>query len=330
MLHCFVTAKLLPSLPPWASYGRRAAERLVTTPFLALHIHNPAEPFVYGRPPNLFVITRQRPTSPNTQFFALNHTETGIRSLTVEPPLPFNGPLYLLITPRLAGSFPEADEDPFKFFSKCRNHQFEASSLSLFAGALESAQMSIPSERITGGDDEPGSRWDTWSTPTPREMPGVLIFQHQVPLDFQLLTLDVLPPEYDTNVFNEIPVVRQLVLDYTWRSCNSLLSFMEKLRKALPDLLSSDRLFRTPSLTALQPLAMNALQPATSFLQSLPIIHDGDPNPITRPQDDIADDWRDDIEVPDLELAVAEPVPAVPLGDIKVVLLDPGCLLILR
>ncbi|KAI0790729.1 hypothetical protein C8Q75DRAFT_806120 [Abortiporus biennis] len=258
MLHSFVTAKLLPNLPSWVTYGLRTAERLVTTPFLALHVHNPSGP------------------SPTAEYFALNHTKSGVRSLTVHPPLPFNGPLYLLITPHLAGQFPEADNDPSKLFSESEPHQFEEHSLSLFSEALNSTKPSILDERNTGGDDEPGENWDTW-----------------IPFDFQLLPLDVLPPEFETHLFEEIPL-------------------------ALPKLISTGRLFRTPSLPT--------LRPCTASLLSLPVIHDGDPNPIKGPQDDIADDWRDDIDAPDVELAVAEIIHAFPLGNIKVFIIDPTCL----
>ncbi|KAI0792756.1 hypothetical protein C8Q75DRAFT_804472 [Abortiporus biennis] len=165
MLHCFVAARLVPGVPALTIYGQQVASKLPTKPFLALQIKHPYDPVHLQAKPNLFVITRERPDSPSAEFFILNHPDAGIRSLVVEPPLPFQGPLYLLVTPRIVGTFLRAPEDMSKSFptSDPKQYQFEESSLSRFLKSLETAQPSIPGERDTGGDDEASPSWDTWS-----------------------------------------------------------------------------------------------------------------------------------------------------------------------
>jgi hypothetical protein len=97
----------------------------------------------------------------------------------------------------------------------------------------------------------------------------------------------------------------------------------------MPRRAASGRVFRPPSLPSIQGRSpdpsVDALRPCTAHLQSLPIVNDGDPN---AKQDECpwADDFRDD--VPQLEVHVAEPTPAVMAEDVKVVLFDCNILIV--
>lgn len=62
------------------------------------------------------------------------------------------------------------------------------------------------------------------------------------------------------------------------------------------------------------------------MLQSLPVIHDG--NPTVAQEDGVADDRRDDIPV--LEIHIAEAAPAVQVDDIRIVAFDPNTLIVSR
>jgi hypothetical protein len=72
-------------------------------------------------------------------------------------------------------------------------------------------------------------------------------------------------------------------------------------------------------------LLVGALRPSTAHLRSLPVVHDGNPN-VDEDKCCWADDFRDD--VPDLELYIAEPIPAVMAKDVKVILFDCNILIV--
>jgi hypothetical protein len=210
MLHSFVIAKLLPRLPAWSPFGQRVAASLVTKPFLALHLHpTPAEALIY-RNTNLFIVTREKPSSPGSEYFVLNpSSKVNGSSLTVAPPLPFKGPLYLTITPRISAAFP--DTKAYERLSKAESYQLDEASVNKFRKALKEAGPSAPAPRITGGDDEPAPGWETWSGETPREAPGAVSFGRYVEFSFDLLPFESLPNDFETCVLDELPLVRQYV-----------------------------------------------------------------------------------------------------------------------
>lgn len=210
MLHSFVAAKLLPRLPAWATYGQHVASSLVTTPFLALHIHEPElETFVDQRNPNLFVISHEKPDAPSNEYFTLNHpkAEVDTRTLTVMPPLPFQHPLYLSITPRIRGNFPRSET--YKKLMKVEQYQLDQSSLERLLKAVKEAGPSIPGVRETSDGQEPLPAWDTWSGESPREQPGTLIFRRYVPLSFDLVPFKALPTHLDASVLEQVALYSQ-------------------------------------------------------------------------------------------------------------------------
>jgi hypothetical protein len=209
MLHSFVVAKLLPRLPAWVPYApsQHVAASLVTKPFLALHLQSRPTEVLAHRNSNLFVVTREKPSSPESQFFVLNSgsisdSEVNGSSLTVTPPLPFEGPLYLSITPRILAAFPDTQE--YERISKAERYQLDEASVDKFLNALKEAGPSAPMPRITGGDDEPSPEWDTWSGETPH--------RHYVQFSFDLLPFEKLPNDFESCVFDELPLLRQYVI----------------------------------------------------------------------------------------------------------------------
>ncbi|KAF4572382.1 hypothetical protein EYR36_006876 [Pleurotus pulmonarius] len=323
MLHSFVVARLLPRLPAWTPAGRKVASSIVTKPFLALHLRDTDPDFV--RVPNLFVITRERPHLPWSEYFVLNsRPNAGKRTLAVVPPLPFNGPLYLSVTPRICAQFDREDEDSIKLL-KNMDYQLDQTSFEMFVRACNDAGPSVPVVGTTGGDDEPGSRWDTWSGQSPKEAPGILFADRDVQFQFEALPLQQLPQRFETSVFDELPLVRQLTVDYTWKTSNWAIRYIKSVREAMPRLLSEGRIFRQPRVSSTEDASpdpfVECLRPCTSHLQSLPVVHDGDP--VVAPE---VEDGEWDNE-PQLELDMASAIPAVVAKDIKIVLLDPHILI---
>ncbi|KAF8196088.1 hypothetical protein BJ912DRAFT_126603 [Pholiota molesta] len=235
MLHSFVIAKLLPRLPAWSTHGQRVAASLVTKPFLALHLlRTPADEHVY-RKSNVFIVTREKPSSPGSEYFVVNpSSKVNGSSLTVAPPLPVKGPLYLLITPRISAAFPDTKE--YERLSKAERYQMDEASVNKFLKALKEAGPSAPAPRITGGDDEPAAKWETWSGETPREAPGAVSFGRYVDFSFDLLPFKSLPNDFETSVLDELPLVRQLTLDYTWEGCGLITKYIEDMREFLQDM----------------------------------------------------------------------------------------------
>ncbi|KAG9223395.1 hypothetical protein CCMSSC00406_0007582 [Pleurotus cornucopiae] len=325
MLHSFVVARLLPRLPTWTPCGQKVASSIITKPFLALHLRE-TDPD-YFRMPNLFPISRQRPSLPWSEYFILNSTsEANVRALTVVPPLPFQDPLYLCVTPRICATF-DKDEEQCSKLLNTEDYQLDETSAKIFLEALKRAGPSVPAVRTTGGNDEPGDRWDTWSGQSPRETPGILFAGRDVQFDFEVLPLKHLPRQFDTTVFDELPLIRQLILDYTWKTCNTAILYIQSVREAMPRLLSSGRIFRQPRLSCIEdpspdPL-IESLRPSTADLQALPVLHDGDPNPKAVPETDDGE-WDDE---PSLELDMATATPAVISHDSKVILIDPYILI---
>ncbi|KAL4255999.1 hypothetical protein AB1N83_012874 [Pleurotus pulmonarius] len=323
MLHSFVVARLLPLLPAWAPAGRKVASSIVTKPFLALHLRDTDPDFV--RVPNLFVITRERPHLPWSEYFVLNsRKDAGGRTLTVVPPLPFNGPLYLSVTPRLCAQFDREDQDSINLLQNM-DYQLDHTSFEMFVRAWNDAGPSVPVVATTGGDDEPGSRWDTWSGQSPKEAPGILFADRDVQFQFEALPLRQLPQRFETSVFEELPLVRQLTLDYTWKTSNWVIRYIKSVREAMPRLLSEGRIFRQPRVSSTEDASpdpfVESLRPCTPHLQSLPVVHDGDP--VVAPE---VEDGEWDNE-PQLELDMASAIPAVVAKDMKIVLLDPHILI---
>ncbi|KAF4605917.1 hypothetical protein EYR40_004709 [Pleurotus pulmonarius] len=207
------------------------------------------------------------------------------------------------------------------------DYQLDETSAKKFLEALRNAGPSVPAIRVTGGKEEPGERWDTWSGQSPREMAGILFAGRDVQFDFEALPFKQLPRQFDTTVFDELPLIRQLVLDYTWKTCNTAILYIQSVREAMPRLVSSRRIFRQPRLPYIEDAAPDplivSLRPCTPHLQALPVVHDGDPNPKAVPENDDGE-WDDE---PSLELDMASATPAVISQNVKVILIDPYILI---
>ncbi|KAJ8690077.1 hypothetical protein PTI98_012916 [Pleurotus ostreatus] len=325
MLHSFVVPRLLPHLPAWAPAGRKVAFSIVTKPFLALHLRDTDPNFV--RVPNLFVITRERPHLPRSEYFVLNsvlEASARARPLNVVPPLPFRGPLYLSVTPRICATFDGAGDESIQLLKNV-DYQLDGTSFEAFIQAWQDAGPSVAIAGTTGGDDDPGSRWDTWSGQSPRETPGILFGDREVQFRFEALPMKQLPGEFETTVFDELPLIRQLTLDYTWKGCNTAILYIKSVREGMPRFLSSGQIFRQPRLIPLEDASpdpfVESRRPCTSHLQSLPVVHDGDPKVEPESEDG---EWDNE---PDLELDMAKATPAIVPKDIKIVLIDPHVLL---
>ncbi|KAG7086305.1 hypothetical protein E1B28_002269 [Marasmius oreades] len=330
MLHSFVAARLLPRPPAWATYAQRVAPSLATTPFLALHIQaNGAETqFTIGQGrPNLFVISHEK---PDNEYLILNHpsqTNTDpARTLTVVPPLPFQHPLYLSIMPRINAGF--LSSQTYKRLVKVEQYQLDQPSIERLLNALKEAGHSIPGVRKTGNGGEAPPGWDSWSGDSPREQPRIFVLPRYVPLSFDLVPFKALPAPLDTSVFMQIALFRQFYLDYTWEGCRLVIQYIESMRKALPRLSSSGKIFRAPALTTGRDPdpPINTVRPSLAHLASLPIPHDGDPQVCE--EDELADDWKDEEDLPVLEMEMAPVVSCVEAGKIKVIALDCDAILV--
>lgn len=220
MAHSFVAARLQNCLPSWCVLGQRAATKLITTPFLALHLHEPRDkdPLLIQRaPPNLFLISQQKPVAPGCDYFVLDSSAARAsddpRSLKVVPSLPFKHPLYLSITPRFAAQFPNIDM--YDKLSNSEQYQLDKDSLKKFQEALERAGPSISYSPHTGGEDIPGPEWDTWSAATDREAPGVLFQGRYLELFFDVEPFETLSPQAvgKSRIYDEVALLRQYVAD---------------------------------------------------------------------------------------------------------------------
>ncbi|KAL0948065.1 hypothetical protein HGRIS_010689 [Hohenbuehelia grisea] len=325
MIHSFIVARLLPRLA-WTPYGQRAATSLLTKPFLALHLKDETGIL---RAPNLFVVTHEKPNWPGSEYFVLDgKTDDSLRSLTVVPPLPFKVPLYLSVTPHICATFPDVEDSSHLLNDK--TYQLDDISASRFLAALKDAGPSIYAPRVTGSDEEAGPDWDTWSGYTPREVPGIIEFGHQVVLFFESLPFDSLTSSFEVSLFDEILLIRQLVLDYSYEGIWRVISYIDDLRRQMASIAASGRIFRSPSLSSGQDgcsyPSFDPLHPSAVALQSLPVIHDGDPPGEVEPEDELADDLRDE-EMPVLEMHMAAKTPAVLAEDIRIIALDSNVLI---
>ncbi|KAG5220243.1 kinase protein [Salix suchowensis] len=175
----------------------------VTKPFLALHLRD-TDPNYY-RVPNLFVVTQEKPRLPWSEYFVLNsRSEADGRTLKVVPPLPFKDPLYLSVTPRICARFDNDDERSIKLLQNI-DYQLDEAGFEMFLRAWNGAGPSVPVIGTTGGDDEPGSRWDTWSGQSPKEAPGILFVDRDVQFHFEALPLQQLPE-------NSKPLIRRATI----------------------------------------------------------------------------------------------------------------------
>lgn len=199
--------------------------------------------------PNLFVVTREKPRLAWSEYFVLNpSSEANGRALTLVPPLPYKDLLYLSVTPRICATF-DKDTASAKLLEN-EDYQLDETSANKFLEALKNAGPSVPAIRATGGKEEPGDRWDTWSGQSPREAPGILFAGRDVQFDFEALPFKQLPPQFDTTVFDELPLIRQyvdllgaemlivenslrLVLDYTWKTCNTGILYIQSVREVI-------------------------------------------------------------------------------------------------
>lgn len=207
MSHSFVAAKLLSRLPKWTTYGQKVSQSLVTTPLLALHVEEEdPNKFVGPQAPNLFIISPDKPNTPHGEYFTLNNPDDN-ESLTVIPPLPFQCPLYLFVTPRIWCEFPNSET--YQRLARAEQYQLDSSSLGRFLKAVRDAGPSIPSIRETANGEEPPSNWDTWSGDSPRETPGILLLRRYVPFFFDLVPFEALPTNLTTNVLDEMTLYRQ-------------------------------------------------------------------------------------------------------------------------
>ncbi|KAF4562474.1 hypothetical protein EYR36_004134 [Pleurotus pulmonarius] len=240
----------------------------------------------------------------------MRETPPSRRTLTVVPPLPFKDPLYLSVTPRICATF-DQDAECAKLLEN-EDYQLDETSAKKFLEALRNAGPSVPAIRVTGGKEEPGERWDTWSGQSPREMAGILFAGRDVQFDFEALPFKQLPRQFDTTVFDELPLIRQYV--------DSLGAEMLIVKHPF-------RIFRQPRLPYIEDAAPDplivSLRPCTPHLQALPVVHDGDPNPKAVPENDDGE-WDDE---PSLELDMASATPAVISQNVKVILIDPYILI---
>ncbi|KAL0945789.1 hypothetical protein HGRIS_012077 [Hohenbuehelia grisea] len=325
MIHSFVVARLLSRLPSWTPYGQRAVAALTTKPFLALHLKQEDPDFI--RAPNLFIISREKPSWPGSEYFILNRQSVAhLRSLTVVPPLPFEGPLYLSTTPNICATFPDAEEHQELLGDT--TYQLDGISSSQLLAALEKAGPSIHVARNTGAADEPGPEWDTWSGYTPRESPGLVVLGHEVMLAFEVLPLENLSPSFETSILHEIPLMRQLSLDYSWKGITNVTSYIQSMREQMDSIAASGRIFRDPSFSASRDRrfdpSSDVFRASTAALKALPVIHDGDPRGEADIEEvELADDLKDE-ELPMLELPMAPLTPAIEPTCIKIIIFDPN------
>ncbi|KAF9475737.1 hypothetical protein BDN70DRAFT_221438 [Pholiota conissans] len=242
MPHSFVAAKITPRLPLCSTHGQRIATSLTqaSKPFLALHVRqNSVEDFVWGGA-NLFVVAREKPgvLGVESEYFVVGGDSGELKAggnenenenenenvMKVAPPLPFEGPLYLWITPRIYAAVSNKEEYKRRITQsnadEYRYHLDEAS-VERFRRALRVAGPSIPVVKRTGGDDlgQPGDKWDTWSGETPREVENPIAPTSGRPVlfFFDLIPLDGLGSGCGLGgecVFDELFLLRQYVLYY--------------------------------------------------------------------------------------------------------------------
>lgn len=67
---------------------------------------------------------------------------------------------------------------------------------------------------------------------------------------------------------------------------------------------------------------LDASRPSAGHLQTLPILHDGDPSTAEDNKGSLLDEWEDDSETPELHLQMAPVVDPVLVDKVKVLLLD--------
>lgn len=148
--------------------------------------------------------------SPGSEYFILTHTkaENNVKTLTVVPPLPFEHPVYLSVTPRIAARFP--NHDTYSRLCDLEQYQLDEASLGKFKQAIKYAGPSVLGIRDTCGEEEPALGWDTWSGQSPREAPGVMFLGRYVSLYFDLVPFENLSSRApDPRIYEESALLRQ-------------------------------------------------------------------------------------------------------------------------
>ncbi|GJJ06872.1 hypothetical protein Clacol_001068 [Clathrus columnatus] len=347
MRHRFVVIKLRPRLPPWARVGQKVLPFVNTTPFLALHLLYPREQREYRircRTSNLFVISSEKPTSPNSEYFVLTNkkktkrertNKADTRTLTVDPPLPFKETLYLSVTPRICAEFKNSRAHGQLINGE--KYRLDKASSKRFLQVLEGAGPSIPGVCETAGEEEavPAlslTNSHTWSGYSRCQGDRARISNWEVQFDFDLLPFKSLS-EADLktgSIYDELNLLRQVNLDYTWENCDNVTKYIQSAREDLPLLATSGQLIRVPSAvsTTQQPdPSANILRPSFSHLQSLVIPFDGDPVD----ESEMDDEWSDEPMTVDSDYDLGpvkrvSPIPAVKADDIRMIVFDPNVL----
>ncbi|TCD63905.1 hypothetical protein EIP91_004784 [Steccherinum ochraceum] len=347
--HSFVAAQLRSVVPMYARAANRT-KRPPTTPFLALHLHEfpDADEEWYGtEPPNLFLLSNQKPTAPGSEYFIVTPSTTSDhndseKTLTVSPPLPCDEPLYLSVTPRFSAQF--FDNTAYETHRAAQAYHLDEPSLKKLRQALETAGPSIPGTREIldgrpvegpgegsgeGSDGESDGELDESSEVGDREhcYSRILVENQRVPLYFDLVAFADLTAEMvlQPAVYDEVRLYRQFYLDFTWKGIEWIFDYLDILAHDLPQRIAAGiQVFCEPVRLAedgnIPDPTIDAFRPSLAHLQTLPVLYPGDPvDPSNPPLDEWSLGWNDGAPY---TMPEAEYVPAVLPGDVKLVVTD--------